>query len=241
MASRRHRGFSLVELLVSLAVIGVIISLVLVALSSARDRAAQVRCMANMRQVQAGIALMGGKDGLLPYASFIPVQADGPSRSFQDMMFALCDATGVARPVDTGVKTSKGWRVYTVSPVFQCPRDKANTVDVKTLEDLGYAPEFPFAQQVFMSADYVPGGKMSMLARRGMAPDAVQRTITRLWEQAPWVPVLDELWQWHNYKSRTAYGNASYIDGSVRQSDWGTVEQRKRWSEQLSHFLPGDS
>ncbi|MBS0188219.1 MAG: hypothetical protein JSS51_09125 [Planctomycetes bacterium] len=89
-----------------------------------------------------------------------------------------------------------------------------------------------------MSADYVPGGKMSMLARRGMAPDAVRRTITRLWEQAPWVPVLDELWQWHNYKSTTAYGNASYIDGSVRRSDWGTEQQKKRWEEAADAAIP---
>lgn len=227
----RQPGFTILELLMAIAIVGVLIGLGVVSLNSARDKAAQVKCTANMRQVQAGLIIMGGKDGLLPFATFIPFQADGPAKPFQDMMFALSDATGVALPVKTSTKTSKGWWVYDVSPVFQCPRDRAGTVDPKVVKDLGYDAAFPFAQQVFMSGDYVPGAQMTRLERRGMAPDTVQRSITQIWEQTPWIPVLDELWQWHNYKSRTAYGNASYIDGSVRQSSWGTIEQQKRWTE----------
>lgn len=226
-----RRAFTLIELLMAIGIIGVLIGLSLIALNSGRDKAAQLKCMSNMRQVQSGIALLGGKDGLLPFASFIPFQADGPAKPFQDMMFALSDASGVARPTKTTMKTSKGWWIYEVAPIFQCPRDRGGTVDPKVVADMGYDAGFPFAQQVFMSADYVPGTQMTKLDRRGMDSETVRRTITRLWDQAPWTPVLDELWQWHNYKSKTAYGNASYIDGSVRKSDWGTTQQKSRWDE----------
>lgn len=215
----------------AIAALGVLIGLSMVALNSSRDKAAQLKCMANMRQTQTGITLMGGRDSLLPFASFVPFQADGPAKPFQEMMFALSDAIGVPKPVKTGAKTSKGWTLYDVAPNFQCPRDRGYTIDAKVVEDMGYDAAHPFAQQVFMSADYVPGAQMTRLERRGMDAETVRRTITTVWEQTPWVPVLDEMWQWHNYKSRTAYGNASYIDGSVRQSDWGTMSQRERWAE----------
>lgn len=238
--SHRYRAFTLLELLMAIAAIGVLIGLSMVALNSSRDKATQWKCMSNMRQTQMGIGLMGGRDSLLPFASFIPFQADGPAKPFQDMMFALSDAIGVGKPVKTGGKTSKGWVLYDVAPNFQCPRDVGYTVDAKIVEDMGYDAAHPFARQVFMSADYVPGGQMTKLERRGMDPEVVRRTVSRVWEQAPWVPVLDELWQWHNYKSRTAYGNASYVDGSVRKSDWGTNAQKQRWAELMQQVLPGD-
>jgi len=233
----RKQAFTLVEVLIVIAIVAVLIGLSMVALNAARDKTFQLKCMSNMRQTQSGIALMGGKDSLLPFASFIPFQTDGPAKPFQDMMFALSDAVGVAKPVKTGTKTSKGWWLYDVAPNFQCPRDVGNTVDAKVVETMGYDADFSFAKQVFMSADYVPGASMTKLERRGMDQEVVRRSMTRTWEQTPWIPVLDELWKWHNYKSTTAYGNASYIDGSVRRSDWGTVEQQKRWGELMNQAI----
>mgnify|MGYP001239202657 FL=1 len=234
----RRAAFTIVEILIVICVVAALVALGLVALNSSRDKASQLKCMANMRQTQTGITLMGGKDGLLPFATFIPFQVDGPAKPFQDMMFALSDAAGVAKPVRTSAKTSKGWWIYDVAPTFQCPRDRGYTVDAKVVEDMGYDAAHPFAQQVFMSADYVPCAQMRRLAARGTDPEVVRRTITRVWEQTPWIPVLDELWQWHNYKSKTAYGNASYMDGSVRRSDWGTTQQRERWAELVNAAVP---
>lgn len=53
-----RRAFTLIELLIAIGVVGVLIGLSLIALNSGRDKAAQLKCMSNMRQVQSGIALL---------------------------------------------------------------------------------------------------------------------------------------------------------------------------------------
>jgi len=52
---RRAPGFTLVELLVVIAIIGVLVALVLPGITSAQQRARQVACASNLRQLNIGL------------------------------------------------------------------------------------------------------------------------------------------------------------------------------------------
>jgi prepilin-type N-terminal cleavage/methylation domain-containing protein/prepilin-type processing-associated H-X9-DG protein len=61
------RGFSLVELLVVIGVVGLLIALLLPALSRARQAAARTACLSNLRQVHASFVLYAdNNDGQVP-------------------------------------------------------------------------------------------------------------------------------------------------------------------------------
>lgn len=71
------RGFSLIELLVVIAIIGVLISLLLPALSGAMNRARETRCLANCQQAALALSAYAGDNKSVFPA--VPVPAGLPS------------------------------------------------------------------------------------------------------------------------------------------------------------------
>ena len=67
LRAARHKGFTLVELLVVVSIIALLISMLLPALKKARDAAASVSCMSNLRQVGGGVGIyLSDHDGVFP-------------------------------------------------------------------------------------------------------------------------------------------------------------------------------
>lgn len=115
-ANRPHRlhAFSLLEVLVVIALVGILASLLLPAVGRSKTKAYQVVCLNNLRQL--GIATRAYADDnqeRLPSAEILPTQPMNP----RDPLPRICDVlAGYAGRV-LGTNASSG-------TVFRCPLDK---------------------------------------------------------------------------------------------------------------------
>ena len=78
----RHHGFTLVEILVTTAIMALLTMIALAAVGGSLDRAQSTRCLQSMRQVGAAMQMHAGdNNGLLPSSSHLRA-ADGSSLSW---------------------------------------------------------------------------------------------------------------------------------------------------------------
>ena len=72
--SRRKTGFTLVELLVTVAIVGILVGIAVPAVSSVRREARNTGCLANLRQDFVAIDSYRQQNaGQLPICEFLPV------------------------------------------------------------------------------------------------------------------------------------------------------------------------
>ncbi len=120
-ANMRRAGLTLLELLVVLAIMGVIASMLLAAVQHARESARRAQCTSNLRQI--GIALQGYQDafGVFPrgwnFRHFSFHVAILPQLE-QEPLFQRVDYLANAA---TGIKNSSIRQ--TALPVYECPSD----------------------------------------------------------------------------------------------------------------------
>ena len=91
-ARRRPRGFTLVEMLVVIAIMAILIALLLPAVQAARRTARKTQCLNNMHQIGVGMALFTNIDGHFPWTYLA-----GATQSWIDTMAPYMENTDQVR------------------------------------------------------------------------------------------------------------------------------------------------
>src|SRR3989338_3620508 len=110
VSSRSERGFTLIEILVVVAIIGVLASIVLVGLGGARRQGGDAKRIAELRQIQTGLELYFTKCGAYPGGASTGSCHTTDPASWADLQRTLIDAgIGVSTVPDDSAAPTKNY------------------------------------------------------------------------------------------------------------------------------------
>ena len=201
-ASQQHRGFTIVEMLVVIGIIGLLVSLIVPAVSSVRREALSISCQANLRQLHAGVeAYRSTIKGQLPMCDFLPAATpEGP-------VGGLVEVLGKSLGTDCTC-----W--FCAADDDQEGSLDAGTSYLSMPGLLRYAPQVQIRVAALMAAS-VAEVSLTPRQRERRRREAEAKLVGVLYEQNPRAfALITDSQDRHMIGSRNPR-NAVYVDGSV--------------------------
>ncbi|MDA1274186.1 MAG: type II secretion system protein [Verrucomicrobia bacterium] len=203
------RAFTLIELLVVVGIIGLLASLLLTGIGSAKNKARRMACAHNLRQINLGLLMYidDSRD-----ATPAPPGTMGSTFSLVAYKSLMKNYIGIDGP---GSRREK---------LFACPSDRFYYDEVMSIAR--YVPHGLWEQSVSDHSSYACNGANAMV---NSSPGIAGLTLSSIREPAKTVLVAEGSayipWSWHQPKRPLSHENArfnnamnmaSFVDGHVR-------------------------
>ena len=135
---RKHRAFTLVELLVVIGIIAVLISILLPAMNKAREQAYRTKCAASLRQLGSSIAIYGAENKDCSPLGIVatPKNVTGVDSNNLELWWSyMAYYNGAAQRV-TGLGKLASQHLLRSPQTFYCPREDRSGLSYDTPDNV---------------------------------------------------------------------------------------------------------